>query len=243
MQEPTKRQLAFYASVPTPCSYLPGRTSVTVFVDPLARMNSSRYGWLVERGFRRSGDHVYMPYCPSCDACVPARIPVAEFQPNRSQRRLIARNADLTVNRVQTEFVDEHFRLYQAYVAARHAGSSMENYDPEQFMSFLSCDWGETYLYEFRLGKLLVGVASVDHLEHGLSAVYTFFDPKLPQRGLGIYAVLWQAQFARSLKLPYVYLGYWISECANMRYKSDFQPLEIHRGDHWDRLALPSSKK
>lgn len=237
MQEPIKRQLAFYASVPTPCSYLPGRTAVTVFVDPLARMTTARYSWLVERGFRRSGEHVYMPYCPSCDACVPARIPVADFRPNRSQRRTTVGNSDLCVTRVATTFVDEHYCLYQRYVASRHAGSSMENYGPDQYASFLNCDWGESYLYEFRLGPRLVAVASVDHLESGLSAVYTFFDPEFSQRGLGTYAILWQVRLAQNLGLPYVYLGYWISDCVNMRYKSNFRPLEIYRGDRWNVLA------
>jgi arginine-tRNA-protein transferase len=237
MQEPIRRQLAFYASVPTPCSYLPGRTAVTVFVDPLARMNVARYGWLVERGFRRSGEHVYMPYCPGCDACVPARIPVADFKPNRSQRRIFRRNSDLSVRRVPTAFVDEHYRLYQRYVSARHAGSSMENYGPEHYTSFLACDWGESYLYEFRDASRLVAVASVDHLESGLSAVYTFFDPELSQRGLGVYAVLWQVETARRMGLPFVYLGYWIAACENMRYKANFQPLQIYRGDHWELLA------
>ena len=115
----------------------------------------------------------------------------------------------------------------------------MENYGPEHYASFLKCEWIESYLYEFRLGTTLLAVASVDHLDGGLSAVYTFFDPDLPQRALGVYAVLWQIELAREMGLPYIYLGYWIAECDNMRYKANFQPLQIYQNDRWD--SFPKS--
>lgn len=238
MQEPLNHELAFYASVPTACSYLPERTAVTVFVDPFARMNTARYSFLVEHGFRRSGNHVYSPYCPQCSSCVPSRIPVNEFQPSRTQRRTWRMNADLHMTEVQAKFYDEHYRLYQRYVSQRHPGSGMEQYGPDQYISFLSCDWGNSSLLEFRLGDMLVAVASIDHLSQGLSAVYTFFDPDMNSRGLGTYAVLRQIDLARKLGLPHVYLGYWISECKAMRYKAAFQPLEILHDNKWQLFSV-----
>lgn len=233
LQPPEQPELAFYITVPSTCNYLPGRKAVTVFADPFAGMSKALYSTLVDHGFRRSGDHVYVPYCPNCDACVPARIPVQRFRMKRSQRRNWQRNADITVHRVAANFQEEHYRLYQRYVTQRHPGGGMEHYGPEQYLSFFGCRWGETWLYEFRCGNDLLAVASVDHLQSGLSAVYTFFDPAQAERGLGTYAVLWQINEAIRLNLPFVYLGYWIAESCKMNYKANFQPLEIYRTSRW----------
>jgi len=236
LHPPEQSELAFYITVPSACNYLPDRKAVTVFADPFAGMTKALYSTLVELGFRRSGDHVYVPYCSNCDACVPARLPVARFRVSRSQRRTWQRNSDVTVQRVAAAFHDEHYRLYQRYVAQRHPGGGMEHYGPEQYLAFFGCSWGETWLYEFRCGGDLLAVASVDHLRSGLSAVYTFFDPAQSERGLGIYAVLWQISEAARLNLPFVYLGYWIAESDKMNYKANFQPLEIYRDGHWADL-------
>ena len=229
-------ELAFYITVPSACNYLPDRKAVTVFADPFAGMSKTLYSTLVEHGFRRSGEHVYVPYCPNCDACVPARIPVERFYMSRSQRRNWQCNADITVHRVAASFQNEHYKLYQRYVTQRHPGGGMEHYGPEQYLSFFGCRWGETWLYEFRCGTDLLAVASVDHLVSGLSAIYTFFDPAQTERGLGTYAVLWQVNEAKRLNLPFVYLGYWIAESKKMNYKANFHPLEIYRNNRWSDL-------
>ena len=236
LHPPEQFELAFYITVPSSCNYLPGRKAVTVFADPFAGMSKVLYSTLVEHGFRRSGNHVYVPYCPNCNACVPARIPVTRFHASRSQRRTWQRNADVTVQRVTAAFHEDHYQLYQRYAAQRHPGGDMEHYGREQYLSFIGCSWGETCLYEFRCGTELLAIASVDHLRNGLSAVYTFFDPAKSERGLGTYAVLWQISEAARLNLPFVYLGYWIAESDKMKYKANFHPLEIYRDGSWADL-------
>ena len=51
----------------------------------------------------------------------------------------------------------------------------------------------------------------------GVSAVYSFFDPQDPRRGLGTYMILWLADAAARRGLPYVYLGYWIRNCRERK--------------------------
>jgi arginine-tRNA-protein transferase len=229
------RELAFYASPERACGYLSERPSMSLFADPTAIMSNRLYGRLALYGFRRSGQYLYRPACPGCDSCVPMRLPVADFQPRRSQRRCLARNRDLEMCVVGPGFREEHFHLYRRYIRSRHPGGGMDDPDPERYVSFLTSPWSDTRFHEFRLGTRLMAVAVVDYMEQGLSAVYTYFEPDAPERGLGTYAILRQVEAARRDGHPWIYLGYWIPECDKMRYKDQFRPFEIYREGTWRR--------
>ena len=113
----------------------------------------------------------------------------------------------------------------------------MENPEPESYLEFLTASWADTVFYEFRANSQLLAVAVVDHLEDGLSAVYTFFDPQARERSLGRLAILKQVELARALQLRWLYLGYWIDACQKMSYKDEYQPLEYFRAGVWRREA------
>ena len=91
-------ELRFFTTPAHDCSYLEGKKAITLFADPLARIDKELYSSLSAVGFRRSGNHIYRPYCSSCCACVPVRIPVVDFNPARRHRRTCARNHDLSVS-------------------------------------------------------------------------------------------------------------------------------------------------
>lgn len=232
-QQSMRNTIKLYASPPHPCSYLPGRQATTLFVDPFFPMTQAAYTYLSQLGLRRSGNHVYKPACEGCHACVPVRVPVASFRPNRSQRRTWRVNQDLSVRTCTEVATDEQFPLYAKYLATRHSDGDMHPPDREQFQSFLSSGWSDSVAYEFRADGRLVAVAVTDRLQDGLSAIYTFFDPAEAARGLGTYAVLWQIAEAERLRLPYLYLGYWIQACRKMSYKQRFHPLEGFVDGHW----------
>jgi arginine-tRNA-protein transferase len=219
------------------CSYLPGREATTVFVDPSHPKSPALYGYLSRSGFRRSGEHIYRPECGGCQACVPIRVPVASFRPRRSQRRIRRANADLSVRTLEAAFHPEHFALYQAYVNGRHRGGGMDDPTERQYLEFLTSPWSETLFFEFRAGSALVAVAVADLLTDGLSAVYTFFDPALSRRGLGVEAVLWQIEETQRRGLEWLYLGYWVEHSPKMEYKLDYQPQEHFLGGHWAPVA------
>ena len=91
----------------------------------------------------------------------------------------------------------------------------------------------QSVLLEFYLDQQLVAVAVVDVATHGLSAVYTYFEPDLANRSLGRFAILTLIEKAREMGLQYVYLGYWIRDCDKMNYKSEYRPLLVYDGQGW----------
>ncbi len=226
-------RLHFYASTPEPCSYLPGRQSISAFANPHLDMDGETYDELIQYGFRRSGGYLYRPHCPDCDACISMRIPVQHYRFSRNDRRTLRKNSDIRVQQLENKFVEEHFALYQRYINSRHRGGSMENPTRSDYHRFLICDWTETSFFEFRANRKLLAVAVTDITSTGFSAVYTFFDPEEKRRSLGHFSILTQIQLTRESALPYLYLGYWIEDCQKMNYKKRYQPAEGFINDVW----------
>jgi arginine-tRNA-protein transferase len=225
-----------FISMPHPCSYLPGKTATTLFVDPRYTLDGEKFGRFMQLGWRRSGDLVYRPHCHDCTACVPVRLPVESFNLRRRHKRIAVRNRDIQIIAQPAVYSTEHFELYQRYQKGRHPGGGMDEADPHKYLEFLTGRHVETVFYEMRLKEKLLGVAVIDHLPDGLSAVYTFYDPEEKARALGIYAVLWEIEETRKRRLPYLYLGYWIAESPKMAYKTNFQPLEAYQSGSWTTL-------
>lgn len=230
------RSLPLYLSAPHRCSYLPGRQSSTLFADPDQAMDPKTYGELLQFGFRRSGRMVYAPRCEHCSQCISVRIPVADFKPRRNQRRILQANKDVITRERPNGFNDEHYALYQAYTAVRHEDGDMASATPAEYLGFLNADWCDTRFLEFWRNDSLLAVAVTDLPGTALSAVYTFFDPQHGKRSLGTLAILTQIEWARSLGLEHLYLGYWIRDSRKMAYKGLYRPLEIWRGGTWQRF-------
>ena len=212
-----------------PCPYLPGlearsRAFMAEEVDP------DIYHNFMDAGFRRSGRLFYQPTCRTCRQCLPLRVPVEAFRPNKSQRRCVSRNADLTVTEVDPTPTDEKYAVYQNYVTQWHAGT-MES-DRAGFERFLYDSPVRTREFEYRdaTGRLLAaGLADV--CGRSFSSVYFYFDPAERVRSLGTFAVLWEMDYCRRAGVPFYYFGYWVRDCGAMAYKANFKPCEVLGSD------------
>lgn len=230
------RNVTLYYSAPAPCPYLSGRTERRIFAELNGPAAQSVYDQLTLVGFRRSLRYAYRPACPGCGACVPVRIPAAQFVMSRRWRRIMANNQDLTLRIRPAQATAEQYRLFARYQRERHADGDMARMDDADYRAMVELGALDSRIYELRdaTGRL-VAACLVDCLATGLSAVYSFYDPRLARRSLGSFIILTLIQQCAVLGLPYVYLGYWIADSRKMAYKAEFAPLEALSRDGWRR--------
>lgn len=232
--------IKLFETVIDDCPYLEGQQSASILVDPDHEVDSHLFSLLSRSGFRRSGEMLYAPKCPACNACISVRIPATKFKPSRSQKRVWRKNLDLIVKIEDVEYKPEHFALYLRYQQARHPDSSMCDKDPEKYVSFIKSRFSKSRFLSIYEGDTLIGISVLDQFENGISAVYTFFEPSQSHRSLGTYAIMYMVKLARHSGTPFVYLGYWIERSSKMSYKSKFQPLQGYLGKRW--VDLDSDK-
>ncbi|HAF00904.1 MAG TPA: arginyltransferase [Methylophilaceae bacterium] len=232
------QKLQFYVTTPYQCGYLPNKLAQSLIASPQYLVDSQVYSELIQQGFRRSGKFAYRPHCENCKACIPVRILINQFTPTRSQKRAFKQHSYLTARTVPVGFQNNHFTLYAEYQSLRHHDSidheRAEKEDPEQYRQFLCQSNVESLMVEFKDAENQVKIVSViDIVRDGISAVYTFYDARDYKTSYGTYAIMWLCEWAKTLKLPYLYLGYWIQDSQKMAYKQQFNVQEKFVDGEW----------
>lgn len=229
-----------------PCSYLDDRESSLMFLD--GRGIGQLYRLMLDRGYRRHGNHLYRPDCGACSECQVLRVPTESFQPTRSQRRVWKQGQKSFRHEIrQPAYTAEKLAMYERYLEFQHARppqapglsdqsvSSESPGDGEQSLtensyreffvdSFLGAGTSELQLY---FEDRLIGVAILDRAGDALSAVYFYFDPEFARLSPGTYAILLELELAREWGLKWFYPGYFIRDCPAMSYKQNFGPHEL----------------
>ena len=82
----------------------------------------------------------------------------------------------------------------------------------------------------------LVGIGLVDVLPKGLSSVYYYWDPDYAEGQLGTLSILQEIELAKKNGKSLYYMGFLVSSCGKMAYKSQFSGAEVWCGTQWQPL-------
>ncbi|MBA6390840.1 arginyltransferase [Colwellia sp. BRX10-3] len=220
---------------PFPCNYLPEQEErLLIAVDEILH-ERDHYGWLMQQGFRRSGNDIYRPHCIACHACQSLRVLVQDFIPSKSQKRLLKRNERFNV-KLSKEVKESYYPLYEQYINTIHSDGSMFPASKEQFQSFTDNEITQQHYIEIWHDEVLISVAITDDIPNALSAVYTFYHPNYRKHGLGVYSILQQIEITSQLKRQFLYLGYQIEGCSKMNYKNRYFPHQILAENQWQTV-------
>lgn len=239
----TNTPLQFGLTPPSTCSYLPEQQEqLAVLMDPTP-LDYQLYQQLIAYNFRRSGNQLYRPHCPSCNACQSLRIPVAQFAASTAQRRMLNKAAranwhyQLTASTVTADEYQSLFALFNRYIAFKHADGSMFPATTEQLDSLIHSSWQPIRLLKLYQAEQLMAVSIIDALANSYSAVYTFFAPEAANFSPGKLAVLYLLAAAKASDQQFVYLGYQVDGCRKMAYKTEFKPHQRFFDGYWHSFA------
>ena len=222
---------------PMGCPYLPDQTARLPLRLPLARLSRTQLDQRLRLGERRQGRLVYRTDCPQCQACEAIRIPVRDFELNRTQRRVVRRGRSLIETELGPVQTDERRALlYNKHKLERGLAQDGGLTSAASYAVVLADSCCETFELRFSVGGALIGVAIVDRSERALSAVYCYYDPAHAALSPGVYSILYQLDLCRRWGLDYLYLGLTIDRCDAMLYKRRYLPHERLLAGSWQRF-------
>jgi arginine-tRNA-protein transferase len=203
-------------------------------------MHPGEYEGRLLDGWFKYGAYLQRPVCKECHECLSMRVPVDEWEPNRSQRRVIEKNSDLTVRFAtpalcDTERVLLHNRYRRSMVETRgwtpHE-RTLEEYAEEFVLGPVPMT--EITIWE---GTMLRAVVLADVERDSVAGVTHFYEPGWKDRSIGLFAMLQTFFLAQHLEKTWVYLGYYVANSPTMAYKLQFRPCELRDWDGtWRRV-------
>jgi len=202
-----------------PCPYLAGRT-MRLSCFYARDVAAGELDVLLSSGWRTFGATYFRPDCGPCRACVPLRIPVADYRPSKSQRRTIRRNRLAEVRIGPLRYDDGVYEVYRDH--SEHKFGKVT--DRRSFIEGFCESSCPSLLSEYRVNGELAAAGFLDRSTHGLSSVYFCYRRRFGRWGLGVFSVSAEIGYARAQGLAYYYLGYWIADNTSMCYKERHRP-------------------
>jgi leucyl-tRNA---protein transferase len=226
--------LCRFFAPPSRCGYLPDQVWRLEY-EVVGGLTPAEYLERMRQGWRRFGDTLFRPQCPACAACRSLRVLVERFRPDRGQRRVRKANEGTIQVRIGEPAVTRaKLNLYDRYHSFQTDTKGWPEHPAKDAFSYASSFINNPFPTQewcYYLDNRLVGVAYVDDLPGGLSAIYFFYDPEERHRSLGTWNILSIIDHARSRRIPHVYLGYFVAGCRSMEYKARFAPNQVRGSD------------
>ncbi len=218
------------------CVYRTGQISRCPARAPLRPLTPGELDQLLEQGDQRVGRTVFRTECPFCQACEPVRVDVQHFQPSRSQKRVLARNADLRVEMGPPSMSRRRVALWNRHRRARGLLTNYSRKDPVGYQEWLVESCAPTVEVRYHQDDRLIGVSVLDVGVTSANSAYHYFDPTDARRSIGVFSVLRELELCASLGIRWYYLGLWAADAVALSYKSSYHPHErLVRGE-WVRF-------
>jgi arginyl-tRNA--protein-N-Asp/Glu arginylyltransferase len=184
-------------------------------------------------GDRRVGRMLYRTQCPTCSACEPLRVPVADFRPSKSQRRIWRKNQDIKVTVGPAVYSEDRLALYNRHKLERGLSKDSKRMTRQGYEGWFLNSCAHTVELCFELDERLVGVSIVDVGARDSSSVYHYFDPEESSRSMGTFSALVELAWSRSRGGRFHYLGLYVGACDRLNYKARFRPNERRIDGEW----------
>jgi len=191
---------------------------------------------LLADGWRHFGTHFFRYnlniYKEEIVRVIPLRIRLADFRLSKSQKRVLRKNEDLTV-----EFVPIKITAGIESLFHRHK-HRFDHGVPDSIYDFLSPDAANYPTTGFQItardmNDTLLAVSFFDIASESVSAIYGCFDPDETARSLGIFTMLKVIEFASQHGKTHYYHGYAYDSESFYDYKKRFSGLEQFDWNNW----------
>ena len=221
----------WHSKVEELCPYLPGLPALTEY-RILTDVTPGEHEHLLAHGWRRFGPQYFRPKCASCMECVSLRIPVATFQPTKSQRRARRKCAHLRIEIGAPQVTEERLELFRAWHAMREEsrGWVPSVMDADSYITTFCHPHACAREMAYFDGSRLIAVGLVDATANAVSSIYFFYHPDARAWSPGVASVLFEIEWARQMGCAHVYLGYRVLGCPSTAYKAHYGPHELLTG-------------
>jgi len=215
------------------CPYIDGVPSIYENLL-IAELEDEDLEALLKMGFRHFGEIFFRPLCGHCLRCISVRIPVQQFSPSKSVRRLFNRAKSL---RVTLEAPIPSTAAFELYMQHKKRFKSKDYEIHERYGHYV-----RSFFHPYRFNRMLTirdgdALAAVSHLDvtaNAMSAVYCYFDEKYGRFSPGKLAVYKEIELAKEMGARWLYLGYYIPKNRHTQYKIQFKPNQLMVGyDQW----------
>ena len=209
---------------------------------PDTRLSGDLFDRRLAQGWFRSGPALYRGDMLCLDnelrGLQHIRLPLARWQPSRSQRRVIKRNRrQLRCTFGPARIDAQRERLYHA-MKPRFQGAIANELQPLIFGAREPLfDTRECCVYD---GQRLVAVSYFDMGERSMASQIALYEPAYRHLSLGLYTMLEEIDYAIEHDGSYYYPGYLIPGASGFAYKLQLRSLEyLASGNSWHPLPTP----
>lgn len=226
-------------SGPDSCSYLSGQHSAMQYAQ-IGGMAPGDYDERLHAGWFKFGSFLQKPLCHWCRMCYSMRVPLDEWRPNRTQRKVLRRNAGLEVSVCSPpQFTPERLALHNRYRSFQHALRGWQQGHLSEAGYIQEFVHGPVPMQEIsvRENGRLIAVLMADEDTDLFTAVTHYHDPALWQRSIGLFTVLQAFFLGQRMGKKWLYLGYYVPGSPTMGYKKQFLPCELRSwSGKWKRV-------